>query len=138
MREKRGTHSEREEVKARVDGDNGDLRSTVLVRKPIERLEQGTSGGSDHARVDGRVGDVDDEDVDRRLRRSDLHDIVSALSTSPVVVGRTMYSVGATNSTTALLSSARAYRSAGWFFSWSQSNSCGTSLERLHMQHFHR
>lgn len=49
-----------------------------------------------------------------------------------------MYSVGAMNSTTLELSSARFHLSAGWFFSWSQSNICGTSFDRLHMGHFHR
>ena len=52
--------------------------------------------------------------------------------------GLTMYSVGATNSTTDSFSSLRFHRSAGMFLTWSQSKSCGTSFERLHMQHFHR
>lgn len=70
-REKR-THSEGEEVEARVDGNDRDLGSGVIVGNAVERLEERTCGRSDHSRVDGRVRDVDDEDVDGRLRRSDL------------------------------------------------------------------
>lgn len=49
-----------------------------------------------------------------------------------------MYSVGATNSTTEWLSSDLCHLSAGWLVSWFQSNSWGTSFDRLHIVHFHR
>lgn len=132
-------------MKARVDGNDGDLGPAVVVREAIEALKKGPRSGSDHARVDGRVRNVDDKDVDRRLRRPNLRDgetmrtdQLPLSKSTPSSPARTMYSVGATNSTTAELSSARWYRSAGQFFSWSQSKSCGTSFERLHMQHFQR
>lgn len=60
-------------MEARVDGDDGDLCPAVVVREAVETFEQGARGGGDHARVDGRVRDIDDEDVDRRLWRANLN-----------------------------------------------------------------
>lgn len=49
----------------------------------------------------------------------------------------TIYSCGATNSTTPQFNSALPHLSAGWLVWPFQSNNCGTSLLKLHMQHFH-
>lgn len=103
-------HLEREEVQARVDSDEGDFGAVVGVGEAVERLEECSGGGSDHAGRDGRVGDIDDEDVDGRLRSADLWEERKISTARDRGEGRkrTMYSVGATNSTTLELSSCRA------------------------------
>jgi len=65
-------------MQARIDSDEGDLGAVVGVREAVERLEEGSRGSSDHAGRDGGVGNVDDEDVDGRLRSANLQDGTSA------------------------------------------------------------
>ena len=127
-------------MQGRVDGDEADFCPVVVVGQAVERLENRARGRGDHAAADGLVRDVDEEDVHWRLRRPDLRVGASATLPAPQMplLPLTMYSRGAMNSTTEWLSSGRCQRSAGWFFSWSQSKSCGTSLLMLHMQHFQR
>ena len=36
-------------MKGGVDGDEGDLGSTIVVGKPVERFEDSSSGGSEHS-----------------------------------------------------------------------------------------
>jgi hypothetical protein len=59
-----------EEVEGRVNRDDRDLGSAVGVGQSVERLEDRAGSGCDHARLDGGLRDVDEEDVARRLGRS--------------------------------------------------------------------
>jgi hypothetical protein len=70
--------------------------------------------------------------------KRDIHLLSGNAKTSRVSTPLTKYSAGATKSTTPWFSSALLHLSAGWFVCAFQSNSCGTSFRRLHMQHFQR
>src|SRR5271169_3341083 len=54
-----------------IDADDPDFGTSVFIGDAIERFKDGAGGCGDETRSNGREGNVDEEEVDERLRWSD-------------------------------------------------------------------